>query len=324
MRARVATASRWPGPRRPLPSMQQGPHKPSAQIPEKDLHVAFERNSVGSWNVEGTGHNKFGAYTLSGLLEADGALEVYKVYLPKGQGIPRSPRGSSSSAIGGGGGLKRGRSDGVAAALARGSSSGGKGGGKQLARAVGGGALSTNNDYGTSAAGDDDGWGPAGGPLSADGMGPSPPGHARRVSRTPSHLVESDPLSEPLRKCMRVLQALMNVKGKSHWFTSPVDVVALRIPDYNRIIKTPMDLGTIKVINNRTVKVLIFVIVAGRSGKVELLIHGNCRFCCHGGELARRALLFVLRKSAWLGSFAMGKFFGYGADASVSPVPFFS
>ncbi|KAL6143154.1 hypothetical protein ACLB2K_053849 [Fragaria x ananassa] len=48
-----------------------------------------------------------------------------------------------------------------------------------------------------------------------------------------------------MKQCKTVLQRLMNQKC-AHPFVKPVDIVALKIPDYFTIIKHPMDLGTIQ------------------------------------------------------------------------------
>ncbi|KAI5004911.1 hypothetical protein ZWY2020_032154 [Hordeum vulgare] len=48
-----------------------------------------------------------------------------------------------------------------------------------------------------------------------------------------------------LKQCEAILKKLMTQKF-SHIFNVPVDVEKLNIPDYNEIIKHPMDLGTIK------------------------------------------------------------------------------
>uniref|UniRef100_A0A3P8V1K9 Bromo domain-containing protein n=1 Tax=Cynoglossus semilaevis TaxID=244447 RepID=A0A3P8V1K9_CYNSE len=62
-------------------------------------------------------------------------------------------------------------------------------------------------------------------------------------------------VTNPNKPCRRTnqLQYIQNVVVKSVWrhqfswpFYQPVDAVALGLPDYHTIIKTPMDLGTIK------------------------------------------------------------------------------
>lgn len=52
--------------------------------------------------------------------------------------------------------------------------------------------------------------------------------------------------SAMMTKCRQMLTKLMKHKGAISWFNSPVDVVRMGLPDYNRIIKNPMDLGTVK------------------------------------------------------------------------------
>jgi hypothetical protein len=53
-------------------------------------------------------------------------------------------------------------------------------------------------------------------------------------------------LSKPLQSCLEILQELM--AHEFGWvFNTPVDPLALNIPDYFDVIKSPMDLGTIKV-----------------------------------------------------------------------------
>ncbi|XP_017246613.1 transcription factor GTE7 [Daucus carota subsp. sativus] len=48
-----------------------------------------------------------------------------------------------------------------------------------------------------------------------------------------------------MRKCGVILERLM--KHRHGWvFNKPVDVVALRLPDYYEVVKRPMDLGTVK------------------------------------------------------------------------------
>ena len=53
------------------------------------------------------------------------------------------------------------------------------------------------------------------------------------------------PEASVLKQCEAILKKLMTQKF-SHIFNVPVDVEKLNIPDYNDIIKHPMDLGTVK------------------------------------------------------------------------------
>ncbi|RRT55342.1 hypothetical protein B296_00019923 [Ensete ventricosum] len=52
-------------------------------------------------------------------------------------------------------------------------------------------------------------------------------------------------LAAMMKKCGDTLSKLMKHK-KSVWFNSPVDVVGMGLHDYHQIIKSPMDLGTVK------------------------------------------------------------------------------
>lgn len=51
--------------------------------------------------------------------------------------------------------------------------------------------------------------------------------------------------SEAIRKCENLLNKLCTHRNAIH-FLQPVDPVALRIPDYPKIVREPMDLGTIR------------------------------------------------------------------------------
>ncbi|KAI3725953.1 hypothetical protein L1987_65749 [Smallanthus sonchifolius] len=72
-----------------------------------------------------------------------------------------------------------------------------------------------------------------------------PAGRLQSVNE-PDHLAVQETFSLMLRKqCESLLKKLMS--HQHGWvFNKPVDVVALKIPDYFNVIKKPMDLGTIK------------------------------------------------------------------------------
>lgn len=54
--------------------------------------------------------------------------------------------------------------------------------------------------------------------------------------------------SPEFRFCEEVLKELVKAKHyeNNHWFLKPVDAVALQIPTYHKVIKKPMDLGTMQ------------------------------------------------------------------------------
>lgn len=78
---------------------------------------------------------------------------------------------------------------------------------------------------------------------------------------------------------------------KSEWFLAPVDHVALQLIDYTRIIKRPMDLGTVrKNLESGQYQVLIGVccVGGGRSCRVmlRLFTHVFEFLACVGGTSA--------------------------------------
>ncbi|KAK1396017.1 hypothetical protein POM88_005880 [Heracleum sosnowskyi] len=72
---------------------------------------------------------------------------------------------------------------------------------------------------------------------------PDPQNKRRRLVKTNSNETLKD---VEMRKCGVILEKLMN--HKDGWvFNEPVDVVGLGLADYHRIVKRPMDLGTVKL-----------------------------------------------------------------------------
>ncbi|CAM9214934.1 unnamed protein product [Sphacelaria rigidula] len=231
--------------------------RPVLKVSEDKLEINFARNREGFWNVEGEGHNRYGSFSIAGRLDGDRRLEVYRSYKP----APKSARGGhrransiSTQDTGAGTGSysappahshslygrspKRGKHPRTdlnppAASLPSASPPGAPGGLNGIA--AGG--------WHADAAGR------GGGDSSHDA--PAPAG-SRRVSRTPSYLISdigsegTAHLSQGLRKCLTVLKSVMSVPRKSEWFLAPVDHVALQLLDYTRIIKRPMDLGTVR------------------------------------------------------------------------------
>lgn len=56
----------------------------SVKVEEKDLLLKFIKNDDGDYNVDGSGSNKFGSFTLRGtLIKATTDIKVYRHYLPK-------------------------------------------------------------------------------------------------------------------------------------------------------------------------------------------------------------------------------------------------
>lgn len=196
------------------------PPKPVSKIEEKDLHIAFVRNSGGGWNVEGSGRNVYGAFTITGRLDANRRLEVYRAY-PK---VPKHRRASSSS---------------TAAAVTP-------------AKRPAGGGSSLPATPASHGHGPNRGKHPSSAPPVSMVEVATPAPKGRRVSRTPSYLIKdigndtTTHLPHGLRRCVTLLNSLRSIRGKSEWFNDPVDYVGLNLPEYTKLIKRPMDLGTIK------------------------------------------------------------------------------
>lgn len=193
------------------------PPKPVSKIEEKDLHIAFVKNSGGGWNVEGRGKNVYGTFTITGRLDADRRLEVYRTYLK----LPKHRRASSSASAG-----------------------------TPARRPAGAGGVPSTPAMGPNRGKHPSSAPPAQAAALAAEASPAPTG--RRVSRTPSYLIKdigndtTTHLPHGLRRCVTLLNSLRSVRGKSEWFNDPVDYVGLNLPEYTKLIKRPMDLGTIK------------------------------------------------------------------------------
>ena len=95
--------------------------------------------------------------------------------------------------------------------------------------------------------------------------------------------VRKTPLSNQLRFCQNLLKELLSKKHAAYaWpFHHPVDAKALGLADYHDIIKTPMDLTTVKVLKDthththtraraRTRTLPVFVLVT--------LLHSLCPY----------------------------------------------
>lgn len=60
--------------------------------------------------------------------------------------------------------------------------------------------------------------------------------------------------------CLKLIQSLLNNKLSAP-FRTPVDPIALGVPDYLNVIKNPMDLSTVRVrLNYSNISNLIFFV----------------------------------------------------------------
>lgn len=208
------------------------PPKPVTKVDEDQLHLAFVENSGGGWNVQGNGRNVYGSFTITGRLGTDRRLEVYRAY-PRPSNA-RGHRRPSVSSHGAAPPARKAPSTPAERGPARGKhphSAPPRAPLPAVSHAMGNGASAM---------------------MAEDASLESPVPAGRRVSRTPSYLIKdigndgSSHLSHGLRRCLTVLKAIMGVRNKSEWFMEPVDHAKLGLADYPRIIKRPMDLGTVR------------------------------------------------------------------------------
>mmetsp|Transcript_19472 Transcript_19472/g.36365 ORF Transcript_19472/g.36365 Transcript_19472/m.36365 type:complete len:1426 (+) Transcript_19472:506-4783(+) len=179
-------------------------------IVDQQIVLKYVKNTGGSYNVYGKGVNEMGTFDLVGTLilqgKVKGLMQLYRMYPPPEQAPAVQPSSMRKSAK------------------------------------VFPGSL-------TEKAGNS-------GPVPAM----EPPGpfvastsgllrrESARVGRLPSRLEEDDPqahMDRLMEKCCQILKELQECDTQQI-FASAVDPIALGIPTYFDVIKTPMDLGTIQ------------------------------------------------------------------------------
>jgi len=60
--------------------VRQPPPRQPIKVEEKALFLKFVKNTAGTYNLEGNGSNRYGVYTMAGLLQPNGTVEFYRVY----------------------------------------------------------------------------------------------------------------------------------------------------------------------------------------------------------------------------------------------------
>ncbi|EQC39742.1 hypothetical protein, variant [Saprolegnia diclina VS20] len=208
-------------------------------VPEKDVVLSFYKCDVDhAYLVRGNGENRFGAFTLQGVLDdATKVMRLYKAYKPKDKtpvAKRTRPKPAPASAT-------------KAPAL------------KKQKKALPG--STPMSEYNSSAPGTPDvevthvivPHTKLSSVISISSGNSSPLISSRNRSERkrviPAHLREDAGVDRDrapiMRKCLGTLKTLMG-NPKALPFLVPVDPVALGIPDYFNVIKDPMDLGTIR------------------------------------------------------------------------------
>lgn len=190
-------------------------------VEEKNVHLRFVHDVAQPTRllVFGHGENKFGAFRLHGAMDkVSKELRIYKVYQPKEKEKRVLPR--------------RGRIPRAVLALSNNSATS-----SQASSPTNPAEIHCNMDDGNKSAS-----------VSPRGQSVAR-GRSERKRSLPARLRE-DTVSDSdnvavLKKCLTILKTLM-VNPKAGPFLAPVDPVALGLPDYFKVIKEPMDLGTIR------------------------------------------------------------------------------
>mmetsp|Transcript_26756 Transcript_26756/g.82148 ORF Transcript_26756/g.82148 Transcript_26756/m.82148 type:complete len:526 (+) Transcript_26756:1020-2597(+) len=213
------------------------------------MSLAFAANDAAALNVRGFGKNKYGHFDIEGTCSADlQDLTIFRVYT--GKAAPTPQKKDAAVAVPGappprkqsGKDLSRVQAalQSAPAPLKRGASSAHNGGPA---------AKKAKNSSTTTTKAQPP---PPAGPQQLETT--SSKRASARPRKAPSHLRTSPEqrtsaavaqLPEPLRKCHAVVCQLERSPG-AHWFMSEVDPVALGVLHYRSIVRSPMDLGTVK------------------------------------------------------------------------------
>ncbi|ETV86168.1 hypothetical protein, variant 4 [Aphanomyces astaci] len=219
-----------------------------ATIPEKDVSLTFQKCDMDNvYLVRGTGENRFGVFTLQGLLdETSQELRLYKAYKPKDKTpvakrtrpkaepvvkveaqtahVEKTPSKKQKVKVEPAYPIPQSITSSLAPSVAVDFA--------YVSKALGAAPTTTSAPT-----------------ISYERMSNAARHRSERKRSLPAHLREEG-LAElervpAMRKCHNILKNLIT-NPKSVPFLVPVDPVALAIPDYFKVIKEPMDLGTVR------------------------------------------------------------------------------
>ncbi|RHY65354.1 hypothetical protein DYB30_000429 [Aphanomyces astaci] len=219
-----------------------------ATIPEKDVSLTFQKCDMDNvYLVRGTGENRFGVFTLQGLLdETSQELRLYKAYKPKDKTpvakrtrpkaepvvkveaqtahVEKTPSKKQKVKVEPAYPIPQSITSSLATSVAVDFA--------YVSKALGAAPTTTSAPT-----------------ISYERMSNAARHRSERKRSLPAHLREEG-LAElervpAMRKCHNILKNLIT-NPKSVPFLVPVDPVALAIPDYFKVIKEPMDLGTVR------------------------------------------------------------------------------
>lgn len=219
----------------PVDGMYQGwfmlkqapPSKGSIKVEDKEMELHFQPDDENNHKITGHGSNKFGQFNLYGTLSDQGAVHIYREYFQLNPLSATTP--VAKKPVGRPEGTQRRPSIGVDPAETPRESSG------RIRKQSS--VLKDYQDLQVKHAT------PRATPReSLDGgfEAASSSSLQRQSSVERSHR-----LAPAMRKCSDLLREMSKLP-QARWFLEPVDPIKLQIPDYPKIIKTPMDFSTIR------------------------------------------------------------------------------
>lgn len=196
------------------------PMKAPLKIEDKELNIDFQKNGE-NYDIQGSGQNKFGKFSLYGTYEPTGKLQMYRVYhpkktnqTPKSTKTPKTPNFASP---------RTARTPTGSSMTASPRETGQR---IRKPSAILTGTFETPTTTPAT---------PKRQVVEIQQPAAPPANSSGRMHRAPPFL----------SKCKDILKELSK-QPLSIYFNDPVDPVKLNIPDYFTIIKEPMDFGTIR------------------------------------------------------------------------------
>mmetsp|Transcript_35169 Transcript_35169/g.35812 ORF Transcript_35169/g.35812 Transcript_35169/m.35812 type:complete len:906 (-) Transcript_35169:213-2930(-) len=240
--------------------LQQPHQKTPVKVEDKDINIRFEAKEDKTYHIQGEGHNKFGKFTVTGTLQSDGELQMYRSYVPKPLSTTNKSKKASSSKKSGG---VTPRTPAASSMVSTPSAASGIAPVKPNSKHASKSAKQTQSGSSLPLTSPREGRSRRVSTVITEDNGtcrvdvPSNDSNLHESARAPSPVASLGPtaqsgkdgrsqrLSQHMLKCSEILKDLAR-QPQAMWFSEPVDYIKLNIPDYPTIIKDPMDFRTIR------------------------------------------------------------------------------